>query len=70
MKKKTAGRQVWLASFLMRKLHIFDNKAKYTSMKSHNEKVEKVTDAFNNLKEAKKSTELYSKLIDLSLIHI
>ncbi len=42
---------------------LFDNQAKYNAMKSHNDKMEKVTEAFNNLKEAKKSADLYGKLI-------
>lgn len=44
---------------------LIDRKAKYTAMKAFNEKVEKVTEAFDNLKEAKKSTKLYGQLIEL-----
>lgn len=42
---------------------MFDPQAKYTAMKSFNEKVEAVTTAYNNLKEAKKSLGLYEKII-------
>ena len=43
----------------------FDPQAKYESMKSYNDKIEKITTAFNNLKSAKKSMKLYNEIIDV-----
>jgi len=43
----------------------FDTDAKRSAMANYNETVEQVTKAYNNLKEAKKSMELYSKIIEV-----
>ncbi|NNE13787.1 MAG: hypothetical protein HKN51_02340 [Saprospiraceae bacterium] len=43
----------------------FDPEAKYDAMSSFNGHVEKITKAFNNLKEAKKSMKLYKEIIDV-----
>ncbi len=43
----------------------YNPQAKYDAMKSFNNSVEKVTTAYDNLKEAKKSLGLYEKIIDV-----
>ena len=43
----------------------FDPEAKYEAMKEFNRSVKAAADAIDNLKKAKKSMELYSKLIEL-----
>jgi len=42
-----------------------DTKAKYTAMSSFNQTVKATTTAFNNLKDAKKSMDLYNKIIEV-----
>ena len=44
---------------------LFDPEAKYNAMKEFNKTVQSAADAIDNLKKAKKSLELYSKLIEL-----
>lgn len=44
---------------------MYDTQAKYDAMKNFNNGVEKITTAFNNLKEAKKSMKLYKEIIDV-----
>jgi len=43
----------------------FNPQAKYDAMKSYNDKIEKITQAFENLKSAKKSMKLYKEIIDV-----
>jgi len=43
----------------------FNPQAKYDAMKSYNGKIEKITEAFDNLKSAKKSMKLYKQIIDV-----
>jgi len=43
----------------------FDTKSKYAAMSDFNKSIEGSTKAYNNLKEAKKSMSLYSKLIEV-----
>ncbi len=42
----------------------YDTKAKYASMSNYNATIEKITTAYDNLKEAKKSMKLYEKIIE------
>jgi len=46
---------------------LIDTPAKYEAMKAYNNKIEKVTQAYNNLKEAKKSMDLYDKIIEVQV---